>query len=54
MYEGYYGLKEQPFSLLPDPAFLYLGKKHSMALAMWQYGRASQAGCRVLRNRGLG
>ena len=48
MYESFYGLKEKPFSLLPDPGFLYLGKKHSMALAMLQYGLQSQAGFTVV------
>ncbi len=37
MYEHFFGLKEKPFSLLPDPSFLYLGNKHSMALALLQY-----------------
>ncbi len=48
MYESYYGLKEKPFSLLPDPGFLYLGRKHGMALAMLQYGLQSQAGFTVI------
>ena len=37
MYEQFFGFREKPFSLLPDPAFLYLGNKHSMALALLQY-----------------
>ena len=37
MYEQYFGLKEKPFSLLPDPAFLYMSKTHNMALAMLDY-----------------
>lgn len=48
MYESFYGFSEKPFSLLPDPGFLYLGKKHSMALAMLQYGLTSQAGFTVV------
>jgi type II secretory pathway predicted ATPase ExeA len=48
MYESFYGLKEKPFTLLPDPSFLYLGKKHAMALAMLQYSLASRAGITVL------
>lgn len=48
MYEAYYGFNEKPFSLLPDPGFLYLGEKHSMALAMLQYGLESQAGFTVI------
>ncbi len=37
MYEAYYGLRAKPFSLLPDPAFLYQSRKHQMALAMLEY-----------------
>lgn len=37
MYEQFFGFDEKPFSLLPDPDFLYLGNKHSMALALLQY-----------------
>jgi general secretion pathway protein A len=38
MYESFYGFKEPPFTLLPDPSFLYLGKQHSVASTMLQYG----------------
>jgi len=48
MYENFYGLAEKPFSLLPDPDFLYLGEQHSMALAMLQYGLMNQAGFTVI------
>lgn len=44
MYEAHYGLREKPFSLLPDPSFLYLSDKHRMALALLQYGLTNQAG----------
>lgn len=44
MYESFYGLKEKPFSLLPDPAFLFLAKQHTSALAMLEYGLTNQAG----------
>ena len=44
MYESFYGLKEKPFSLLPDPAFLFLAKQHTSALAMLEYGLINQAG----------
>lgn len=43
MYESFYNLRESPFSLLPDPEFLYLGSKHSAALAVLQYGLLSRA-----------
>ncbi|MCK5093016.1 MAG: AAA family ATPase [Gammaproteobacteria bacterium] len=48
MYESFYGLKERPFSLLPDPTFLYRGKKHHMALTMLEYGLLNQAGITVI------
>ena len=48
MYESFYGFREKPFSLLPDPAFLYMSEKHRMALAMLQYGILNQAGFTVI------
>lgn len=38
MYESFYDLSENPFSILPDPAYLYLGKQHSLAYTMLVYG----------------
>ena len=38
MYESFYGFKEKPFSLTPDPSFLYLSKTHELALTMLEYG----------------
>lgn len=43
MYEKYFGFRERPFSLLPDPAFLYYGRKHAMALASLEYGLLNAA-----------
>ncbi len=55
MYESYYGLKEKPFAMLPDPAFLYLSKKHQMALTLLEYGLLNQAGfCVVSGETGSG
>lgn len=48
MYKEFYGLKEQPFSLLPDPDFLFLSKQHKKALTMLEYSLASQAGFTVI------
>ncbi|HEC26169.1 MAG TPA: DUF2075 domain-containing protein [Gammaproteobacteria bacterium] len=48
MYETFYGFREKPFSLLPDPAFLYLSRIHSAALAMLQYGLSHQTGITVI------
>ena len=48
MYESFYGLREKPFSLLPDPTFLYFGKKHRMALTMLEYGLLNRASITVI------
>jgi general secretion pathway protein A len=48
MYEEFYGLKVKPFSLVPDPEFLYWGGPHSMAFAMLEYGVANHAGFTVV------
>jgi len=38
MFLQFYGLKEQPFGVTPDPRFLYLGPGHQEALASLVYG----------------
>ncbi len=38
MYTAFYGLREMPFSLSPDPRFLYLAESHREALAHLLYG----------------
>lgn len=38
MYEAYYQLQTKPFTLLPDPEFLYLGARHKTALSLLEYG----------------
>ncbi len=48
MYEAFYGLKEKPFSILPDPDFLYFGRLHSYAYAMMEYGIKNKAGFIVI------
>lgn len=48
MYEAHYGFSERPFSLLPDPRYLYLGPKHSVGLAIMEYALMNQAGFCVL------
>jgi type II secretory pathway predicted ATPase ExeA len=48
MYESFFGFNEKPFSLLPDPAFLFLGKNHGDTLSMLEYGLTSQAGFTVI------
>jgi putative secretion ATPase (PEP-CTERM system associated) len=48
MYESFYGFREKPFSILPDPGFLYPSRKHSMALDLLEYGLMNQAGFNVI------
>jgi type II secretory pathway predicted ATPase ExeA/tetratricopeptide (TPR) repeat protein len=43
MYEAYYGFREKPFSLVPDPDFLYLGRHHRAALNILEYGLRGEA-----------
>lgn len=48
MYEEFYHLKERPFTLSPDPAFLFLGKSHRRAMNILEYGVESEAGITVI------
>ena len=48
MYERYYGLTEKPFSLTPDPRFLYLSAAHRDALAYLTYGLSDGKGFLVV------
>src|SRR5690606_15953447 len=38
MYLGYYGLREPPFSITPDPRFVHLSERHRAALAHLLFG----------------
>ena len=44
MYEHFYGLREKPFALTPDPAYLFLAKRHRHALTMLEYVLAEASG----------
>jgi general secretion pathway protein A len=44
MYERYYGLKEKPFSLTPDPEFLYINQHFRAAFDSIIYGIKRQEG----------
>ena len=48
MYEAYYGLREKPFSILPDPNLIYWGRNHRLAFAMLEYGVMNNAGFTVI------
>ena len=43
MYETYYGLREKPFSILPDPDLIYWGRTHRMAFSMLEFGVLNNA-----------
>jgi len=48
MYEAFYGFKERPFALVPDPSFLYLSKGHSTALTLLRYSIMNRQGFTVV------
>ena len=48
MYEAYYGLREKPFSILPDPDMIYWGRIHRLAYTMLEFGILNNAGFTVI------
>ena len=48
MYEAHYNLTEKPFTVSPDPRFLWLGEKHKEALAFLKYGILNNVGLLLL------
>ncbi len=48
MYLEYYGLREMPFNITPDPRFLFLSPKHQEALQHLRYGIREKKGFMVL------
>jgi general secretion pathway protein A len=44
MYKEYFGLKETPFSIAPDPRYLYMSEGHREALAHLEYGLRGDGG----------
>lgn len=44
MYESFFGLKETPFSIAPNPHYLYMSKQHNEALAHLVYGVGREGG----------
>jgi len=44
MYTAYFGLNENPFSIAPDPLYLYMSEHHREALAHLKYGIKSDGG----------
>src|SRR4051812_14630667 len=48
MYLSYYGFREMPFNITPDPRFLYLSPTHQEALQHLKYGVREKKGFIVL------
>src|SRR5215467_7735391 len=48
MYERFFGLRERPFDLSPNPRFLFLSSKHREALTHLRYGLTGRPGLTVL------
>jgi general secretion pathway protein A len=44
MYEAFFGLREPPFNMTPDPRFVYLSHHHQAALAAMTYGVNRRSG----------
>ena len=48
IYSEHFGLRGRPFSLLPDPDFLFWSANHTRAYAMLEYGLATFAPITVI------
>ena len=44
MYKDFFGLREYPFNMTPDPQFLYFSHNHRIALDLLQYGIRERKG----------
>jgi general secretion pathway protein A len=48
MYEAFYGLRERPFDLTPNPRFLFLTARHREALSTLRYSLSQHRGLALL------
>jgi general secretion pathway protein A len=48
MYESFFGLRERPFDLAPNPKYLYLAGRHREALSHLRYGLSTPRGFTLL------
>jgi general secretion pathway protein A len=48
MYETFFGFKEKPFNITPDPKYLYLSEQHEEAIAHLLYGIHERGGFVVI------
>jgi general secretion pathway protein A len=44
MYQDYFGFRDQPFSIAPDPRYLFMSRQHKEALAHLFYGVRNSGG----------
>jgi len=44
MYQDYFGITENPFSIIPNPHYLYMSQRHQEALAHLLYGVSESGG----------
>jgi type II secretory pathway predicted ATPase ExeA len=55
VYESFYGLKEKPFALTPDPQFLFLARPHRRALTQLEFSLSHDAAfCLITGEVGYG
>src|SRR3982751_3248913 len=52
MYASFFGLNEKPFSITPDPRYLFLSERHAEALAHLVYGINEAGGVIQLTGEG--
>jgi type II secretory pathway predicted ATPase ExeA len=48
MYESFYGFRERPFELTPNPRFLFMTSRHREALTTLEYGLSARTGIALL------
>ena len=48
MYKQFYGLREAPFNMTPDPQFLFLSQNHRVALEVLRFGIRDRKGFIVI------
>src|SRR6476661_8280344 len=48
MYEEFYGLRERPFDLTPNPSYVLMTAKHREALSNLEYGITARKGITLL------
>jgi len=51
MYENFYGLKEKPFQIVPNPDYLYMSSVHENALTYLEYGLLENVGFILLTGK---